>query len=105
MYHLIQFQGSFLQLTADGNVYILDRVDDRKISDTKDTKPERKSQKFHDLSRDVCSAVIVIICSMILLYFQGNDAMGLRLIDPIFSLISISFLLGLSYPYSKKRNE
>lgn len=50
-------QGSFLHLTADGNVYILDRVvtDGRKISDSKEVKNERKSQKFHELSRDVCS--------------------------------------------------
>lgn len=50
-------QGSFLHLTADGNVYILDRVveDGRKISDSKEAKVERKSQKLHELSRDVCS--------------------------------------------------
>jgi Co/Zn/Cd efflux system component len=50
-------QGSFLQLTADGNVYILDRVvtDGRKISDSKESKIERKTQKLHELSRDVCS--------------------------------------------------
>lgn len=50
-------QGSFIHLTADGNVYILDRVvtDGRKISDSKEAKVERKSQKLHELSRDVCS--------------------------------------------------
>ena len=50
-------QGSFLHLTSDGNVYILDRVveDGRKISDSKDSKVERKSQHIHELSRDVCS--------------------------------------------------
>lgn len=50
-------QGSFLQLTAEGNVYILDRVvtDGRKISDSKESKIERKTQKLHELSRDICS--------------------------------------------------
>jgi solute carrier family 30 (zinc transporter), member 1 len=50
-------QGSFLHLTADGNVYILDRVvtDGRKISDSTEGKADRKSQKIHELSRDVCS--------------------------------------------------
>lgn len=50
-------QGSFLQLTPDGNVFILDRVvtDGRKISDSKEAKVKRKSQKLHELSRDVCS--------------------------------------------------
>jgi solute carrier family 30 (zinc transporter), member 1 len=50
-------QGSFLHLTPDGNVYILDRVvtDGRKISDSTETKSDRKSQKIHELSRDVCS--------------------------------------------------
>lgn len=50
-------QGSFLHLTPDGNVYILDRVvdDGRKISDSKETKVERKSKKIHELSRDICS--------------------------------------------------
>lgn len=50
-------QGSFLHLTSDGNVFILDRVvtDGRKVSDSKETKVERKSKKLHELSRDVCS--------------------------------------------------
>lgn len=49
-------QGSFLQLTADGNVYILDRVvtDGRKISDSK-AKIQKRSKKIHELGRDVCS--------------------------------------------------
>lgn len=50
-------QGSFLHLTADGNVYILDRVveDGRKISDSKDDRVKRKTKKLHEISRDVCS--------------------------------------------------
>lgn len=51
-------QGSFLHLSADGNVYIVDNVviDGRKISESKEEpKNVRKSQKLHELSRDVCS--------------------------------------------------
>lgn len=57
-------QGSFLHLTADGNVYILDRVvtDGRKISDSKEMKIEKKSQKFHELSRDICSKLKIQNC-------------------------------------------
>lgn len=96
-------QGSFLQLTADGNVYILDRVvtDGRKISDSKEAKVERKSQKVHELSRDVCSAVVVIVCSTIIVFCKENQSTLVRLIDPLLSLVSIAILLGLSYPYSK----
>ena len=96
-------QGSFLQLTSDGNVYIMDRVvtDGRKISDSKESKIERKSQKVHELSRDVCSAVLVIVCSTIIVYCKENQSTIVRLIDPILSLVSIVILLGLSYPYSK----
>lgn len=58
-------QGSFLHLTADGNVYILDRVveDGRKISDSKEAQElGRKTQKLHELSRDVCSKLFFTKC-------------------------------------------
>lgn len=50
-------QGSFIHLSPDGTVYILDRVveDGRKITDSAEAKIEPKSQKFHELSRDTCS--------------------------------------------------
>lgn len=96
-------QGSFLQLTEDGNVYILDKVvtDGRKISDSKDSKVESKSQKIHELSRDVCSGVVVIVCSTIIVCFKDVQSVGVRLVDPVLSLVSITILLWLSYPYSK----
>lgn len=96
-------QGSFLQLTADGNVYILDKVvlDGRKISGSRETKVERKSQKIHELSRDVCSGVVVVVCSTIIVCFKDTQSIGVRLIDPVLSLVSITILLWLSYPYSK----
>ncbi|CRK92631.1 CLUMA_CG006173, isoform A [Clunio marinus] len=96
-------QGSFLQLSEDGNVFILDRVvtDGRKISDSK-AKIEQKSQKVHELSRDVCSAVIVIICSVIIVFCKEKESIFARLVDPILSLVSIGVLLVLSYPYMKE---
>lgn len=50
-------QGSFIHLSPDGTVYILDRVveDGRKITDSTEAKGEQKSQKLHELSRDACS--------------------------------------------------
>jgi solute carrier family 30 (zinc transporter), member 1 len=51
-------QGSFLHLTADGNVYILDRVsiDSRRpTNESNESKMKRKSQLLHNLSRDACS--------------------------------------------------
>lgn len=56
-------QGSFLHLTADGNVYVVDRG----VSDTPTTvaatspanqqeaKLKKKSQVVHELARDACS--------------------------------------------------
>lgn len=95
-------QGSFLHLSDDGNVYILDRMHDngRKISDAK-PRTSRKSQKLHQLSRDTCSAFFVIVCSIIIVFCQDKDALVVKIVDPAFSIISIAVLLGLSYPYSK----
>lgn len=115
-------QGSFLHLTADGNVYILDRVvtDGRKISDSNEAKTDRKSQKIHELSRDVCSELkaekflsldllalsisgcfIVILCSSIIVFCKDNQSASVRLVDPLLALVSIAILMSLSYPYSE----
>jgi zinc transporter 1 len=51
-------QGSFLHLTADGNVYVLDRndCDNRKPPVTSnESRIKRKAQLLHELSRDACS--------------------------------------------------
>lgn len=46
-------------------------------------------------------AVIVIVCSTIIVFCKENQSMIVRLIDPALSLVSIAILLGLSYPYSE----
>lgn len=49
----------------------------------------------------IAGAVVVIICSAIIVFCKENDSIQVRLIDPLMSLVSIGILLGLSYPYSK----
>ncbi|KAG5672252.1 hypothetical protein PVAND_002394 [Polypedilum vanderplanki] len=98
-------QGSFLHLTADGNVYVLDRnVDDNRKPpvSSNESRMRRKAQLLHELSRDACSSVMVIICALIIVMCNEREALEIRLIDPIFSLISIAILLILSYPYMKE---
>lgn len=54
-------QGSFLHLTSDGNVYVLDRneCDSRRPAvSSNESKMKRKSQLLHELSRDACSKYI-----------------------------------------------
>lgn len=50
-------QGSFLHLTADGNVYVVDRnvSDTEKSQNQQDRKLKKKSQVVHELARDACS--------------------------------------------------
>lgn len=46
-------------------------------------------------------SVMVIICALVIVMCNEKESLEIRLIDPIFSLISIAILLVLSYPYSK----
>lgn len=54
-------QGSFLHLTKDGNVYVVDRGvnDNGKKPDNHDLKLKRKSQVVHELARDACSEYLI----------------------------------------------
>jgi hypothetical protein len=54
-------QGSFLHLSTDGNVYVVDRgVNDRKEGENpQESKIKRKSQVFHELARDACSEFLL----------------------------------------------
>lgn len=94
-------QGSFLHLTSDGNVYILDRVEDGGNKAKIPKQEKSKSQKIHELMRDTCSAFFVIVCSIIIVYCKEKDNFFVKIIDPFFSLLSIGVLLFLSYPYSE----
>lgn len=113
-------QGSFLHLTADGNVYVVDRgVNDKNPDEKTQPSTKKKSQVFHELARDACSeylkfkplyfltyilklgAVMVLVVSIFIVMLDGYNSLSTRLIDPICALISISILIGLSLPYSK----
>lgn len=96
-------QGSFLHLTPDGNVYIVDRgVDDKTKNDpNQQRKLKKKSQVIHELARDACSAVMVMVVSIIFVIFDGQNTLSFRLLDPIAALVSITILMKLSIPYSK----
>lgn len=48
-------QGSFLHLTEDGTVYVLERNIAEKPKKTTEEKLKMKSRRIHQLSRDVCS--------------------------------------------------
>lgn len=54
-------QGSFLHLTEDGTVYVLDRNINEKRQVSTEEKLKRKSQRIHELSRDVCSTFTLFI--------------------------------------------
>ncbi|CAO1424725.1 unnamed protein product [Diamesa hyperborea] len=95
-------QGSFLHLTPQGNVYILDRVvtDDcgRKVSGSKtnQSRNPRKHQNVHQMFRDICSSICVLICSA--LVYQTDN----KVVDPVMSIISCVVLMIFSYPYMKQ---
>uniref|UniRef100_A0A1L8DEB2 Putative zn2+ transporter znt1 n=1 Tax=Nyssomyia neivai TaxID=330878 RepID=A0A1L8DEB2_9DIPT len=105
-------QGSFLHITSSGNV-ILDRVvseksvqkGERRLSRTKkyavnivQDGPQRQS--YMEISRDICSCIFVIVCSLIV-FFVDNEKIS-KFIDPVISIISCIVLIVLSYPYMKE---
>lgn len=44
---------------------------------------------------------MVLIISIIIVIFDAQDSLAMRLLDPIAALVSICILMGLSIPYSK----
>ncbi|GAB0092062.1 zinc transporter 1 [Sergentomyia squamirostris] len=106
-------QGSFLHITSSGNV-VLDRVvsdksvqkGERRLSRTKkcpvniiqEDRPHR--QGCIEISRDICSCLFVIGCSIII--FFVNDQQIAKFIDPLISILSCIVLLVLSFPYMKE---
>uniref|UniRef100_A0A182UK72 Cation efflux protein cytoplasmic domain-containing protein n=1 Tax=Anopheles melas TaxID=34690 RepID=A0A182UK72_9DIPT len=105
-------QGSFLYITASGNV-ILDHVitgdgvrkGDRRLSGSRkqvspsQMREQSKRQSVRELMRDICSTVIVIICSVIVYYTTEETS---KFVDPALSIVSCIILLTLSYPYMKE---
>uniref|UniRef100_A0A7G3B545 Putative zinc transporter 1 isoform x2 n=1 Tax=Lutzomyia longipalpis TaxID=7200 RepID=A0A7G3B545_LUTLO len=105
-------QGSFLHITSSGNV-VLDRVvseksiqkGERRLSRTKKhpvniVQESRHRQSYMEISRDVCSCIFVIGCSLIV-FFIDNEKIT-KFIDPVISIISCIVLIVLSYPYMKE---
>ncbi|KAL7018742.1 hypothetical protein ACKWTF_010891 [Chironomus riparius] len=95
-------QGSFLHLTEDGTVFVLERNISEKRQVSTEEKLKRKSQRIHELSRDVCSSVMVIICSIVIVVCNDKESFETQFIDPFFAILSIVLLLTLSYPYMKE---
>ncbi|XP_058125801.1 proton-coupled zinc antiporter SLC30A1 [Anopheles ziemanni] len=105
-------QGSFLYITSSGNV-ILDhsisgdgvRKGDRRLSGSRrqvtpsQLRSKTKRQSVRELMRDICSTVIVIICSLIVYCTTEETA---KFVDPALSILSCIILLTLSYPYMKE---
>ncbi|XP_052889686.1 proton-coupled zinc antiporter SLC30A1 [Anopheles moucheti] len=105
-------QGSFLYITSSGNV-ILDNVvtgegvrkGDRRLSGSRrqvspsQLREQSKRQSVRELMRDICSTVMVIICSLIVYYTTEETA---KFVDPALSIVSCLILLTLSYPYMKE---
>uniref|UniRef100_A0A182JJU4 Cation efflux protein cytoplasmic domain-containing protein n=1 Tax=Anopheles atroparvus TaxID=41427 RepID=A0A182JJU4_ANOAO len=105
-------QGSFLYITSSGNV-ILDhsisgdgvRKGDRRLSGSKrqvapsQLRSKTKRQSVRELMRDICSTVIVIICSLIVYCTTEETA---KFVDPALSILSCIILLTLSFPYMKE---
>uniref|UniRef100_A0A182MC56 Cation efflux protein cytoplasmic domain-containing protein n=1 Tax=Anopheles culicifacies TaxID=139723 RepID=A0A182MC56_9DIPT len=105
-------QGSFLYITSSGNV-ILDHVitgegvrkGDRRLSGSRkqvspsQLRDQSKRQSVRELMRDICSTVMVIICSLIVYYTTEETA---KFVDPALSIVSCIILLTLSYPYMKE---
>uniref|UniRef100_A0A182REI5 Cation efflux protein cytoplasmic domain-containing protein n=1 Tax=Anopheles funestus TaxID=62324 RepID=A0A182REI5_ANOFN len=105
-------QGSFLYITSSGNV-ILDHVitgdgvrkGNRRLSGSRkqvspaQLRDQSKRQSVRELMRDICSIVMVIICSLIVYYTTEETA---KFVDPALSIISCIILLTLSYPYMKE---
>lgn len=106
-------QGSFLRLSSKGEVVLNgvvtrnkneiktgsnETIESSNTKSSQDSSSNNKRQNFHDVCRDVCSSIFVIICAIII--FFANDEEIAKFVDPIISIISCFLLLFLSYPYS-----
>ncbi|KAJ8941396.1 hypothetical protein NQ314_010396 [Rhamnusium bicolor] len=100
-------QGSFLYVTESGDV-ILNKVvvnesiqrGERRLSRTKNIHstilPPRRRQGLWEMTRDINGCVLVIICALLIFFTEKDVA---KYIDPIISLIAVTFIMILSYPY------
>ncbi|XP_058066571.1 calcium/manganese antiporter SLC30A10 [Anopheles bellator] len=105
-------QGSFLYITSSGNV-IIDhsisgdgvRKGNRRLSGSRHhdaplhLRSKSKRESVRELMRDICSTVIVIVCSLIVYYTTEETS---KFVDPALAIVSCVILITLSYPYMKE---
>ncbi|XP_076273644.1 zinc transporter 77C [Rhynchophorus ferrugineus] len=101
-------QGSFLYVTESGDV-VLNKIvvndsvrkGGRRLSRTRNifSSPPKKRQGLWETTRDIIGCVLVMICSLIVMFTDPQTA---KYVDPIISLISATCIMTLSYPYIKE---
>lgn len=88
-------QGSFLYVTESGDVVLNKVVVNGK---SKQIIPSRKRQGLWEMTRDVFGALMVIVCSLTVIFIEPSLA---KFVDPAIALVSSTAIMFLSYPYSK----
>lgn len=88
-------QGSFLYVTESGDVMLNKVVVNGK---SKQITPTRKRQGLWEITRDVIGALLVIVCSLTVIFIEPSFA---KFVDPAIALVSSTAIMFLSYPYSK----
>ncbi|KAJ8950881.1 hypothetical protein NQ318_011179 [Aromia moschata] len=103
-------QGSFLYVTESGDVVLNKVVVNESVqrgekrlfrSRTIQTtiSPPKQRQGLWEMARDINGCVLVIICALIIFFTDKEIA---KYVDPVISLISVTFIMILSYPYMKE---
>ncbi|XP_066145198.1 proton-coupled zinc antiporter SLC30A1 [Euwallacea fornicatus] len=90
-------QGSFLYVTESGDVVL------NKVVVNGNTKQlhnaTKKRQGLWEMTRDVVGCVLVIICSLTVIFIDPQMA---KYVDPVVALVSSTTIMVLSYPYIKE---
>ncbi|XP_066244977.1 proton-coupled zinc antiporter SLC30A1 [Euwallacea similis] len=90
-------QGSFLYVTESGDVVL------NKVVVNGNTKQlhnaMKKRQGLWEMTRDVVGCVLVIVCSLTVIFIDPQMA---KYVDPAVALVSSTAIMILSYPYIKE---
>ncbi|GFG32301.1 hypothetical protein Cfor_02698 [Coptotermes formosanus] len=98
-------QGSFLHVTASGDLVLDGTVTKGQQNQTDETRnpatePQvSQRQGIREMCRDISGCLVVIVCSLIVYFTDEKIA---KFVDPVLSIISAVLLLILSYPYMKE---
>lgn len=98
-------QGSFLHVTASGDLVLDGTVTKGQQNQTDETRKSAteplvsQRQGIREMCRDISGCLVVIACSLIVYLTDENIA---KFVDPLLSIISAVLLLILSYPYMKE---